>query len=100
MVRATTITLLRENPEAHGVFETPGETPVEVFAEIRSVTSSEYYRALSAGIEPELVFVLTDYADYNGEKVFLYEGERWRVIRTYTRNMSLEITAGRATNDR
>lgn len=100
MVRATTITLLRENPEAHGVFDTPTETPVEVFAEVRSVTSSEYYRALSAGIEPELVFVLTDYADYNGEKVFLYEGVRWRVIRTYTRNMSIEITAGRATHDR
>ena len=70
-----------------------------MFAEVRSVTRSEFYQAKSAGINPELVFMLTDYADYHGEKVFLYGGERWRVIRTYNRGQTLEITAGRATND-
>lgn len=99
MVRAVTIALLRESPEAHGVFDAPTETPVTVLAEIRSVTRSEYYQAESAGIHPELVFRLTDYADYNGEKVFTYNGERWRVIRTYSDGQALEITAGRATND-
>lgn len=99
MVRATTIDLINENPQAHGVFDGPEETVTTVFAEIRSVSRNEYYQAMSAGIAPELVFMLTDYADYNGQKVFLYEGERWRVIRTYTNGQTLEITAGRATND-
>lgn len=99
MIRATTIDLIRESPESHGVFDAPTETTVTVFAEVRSVTRNEFYQAKSAGINPQLVFMLTDYADYHGEKVFLYEGERWRVIRTYTNGQTLEITAGRATND-
>ena len=97
MVRATTITLLSASP--HGVFEDATETETEVFAEVRSVTRNEYYQAMSAGINPELVFMLTDYADYSGQKVIKYEDERWRVIRTYTKGQTLEITVGRATND-
>lgn len=99
MIRATTIDLLAETPEAHGVFDAPVETATTVFAEIRSVSRSEYYQAMSAGIEPELVFMLTDYADYAGQKVFTYNGERWRVLRTYSNGQALEITARRATND-
>lgn len=99
MVRATTIDLLNESPEAHGVFESVTETVTTVFAEIRSVSRSEFYQAMSAGIEPELVFRLTDYADYNGQKVFTFNSERWRVIRTYTDGQSIELTARRATND-
>ena len=99
MVRATTIELVNESPEAHGVFDTITETVSTVFAEIRSVSRSEYYQAASADIHPELVFRLSDYADYSGQKVFTYNGERWRVIRTYTNGQTLEITAGRATND-
>lgn len=99
MIRATTIDLINEAPEAHGVFDAPTETVTTVFAEIRSVTRREFYEAKSAGINPELVFMLTDYADYNGQKVFLFNGERWRVIRTYANGQTLEITAGRATND-
>jgi len=99
MVRATTIDLINENPEAHGVFSTITETTTTVFAEIRSVSRSEFYQAMSAGIEPELVFRLTDYADYGGQKVFTFNGERWRVIRTYSDGQSIELTARRATND-
>lgn len=100
MIRATTIDLINESPVAHGVFDPPSETTTTVFAEIRSVSRREFYEAKSADIDPELVFVLTDYADYDGQKVFLYNGERWRVIRTYTNDQTLEITAGRATNDK
>lgn len=99
MIRATTIDLINETPEAHGVFDAPTETTTTVFAEIRSVSRREFYEAKNANIDPELVFKLTDYADYNGQKVFVYNNERWRVIRTYTNGQTLEITAGRATND-
>lgn len=99
MIRATTIDLINESPEAHGVFDYHTETTTTVFAEIRSVTRREFYEAMNANIIPELVFMLTDYSDYNGQKVFLFNGERWRVIRTYTNGQTLEITAGRATND-
>lgn len=99
MVRATTIILLAEKPIPHGVFDAPKEEENEVFAEVISVSQNEFYKALSNGLTPELVFRLTDYGDYNGEKVFLYDGARWRVIRTYIREEALFIVAGKANAD-
>lgn len=85
--------------QPRGVFDAPEETTVDVKAEVRSVTRSEFYKAASAGITPELTFRITNPRDYAGQKVFLYQGERWRVIRTYG-TAAIEIVAGRATNDR
>lgn len=99
MVRATTITLLGETPTAHGVFDAPRETQTEVFAEVISVSQNEFYKAKQNGLDPELVFMLTDYGDYNGEKVFLYEENRMRVIRTYIKEETLYIVAGKAEAD-
>ena len=99
MVRATTIELIDEAPAAHGVFDAPKEETSEVFAEVMSVSQNEFYKALQNGITPELVFRLTDYGDYNGQKVFLYEDERWRVIRTYIKEEALFIVAGKAAAD-
>lgn len=99
MIRATTITLLSEDPAAHGVFDAPTEIQNEVFAEVISVSQNEYYKAMANGLQPESVFRLTDYADYDNQKVFLYEGERWRVIRTYIQEEALYIVAGRAAAD-
>lgn len=99
MVRATTITLLGETPAAHGVFDAPNETQTEVFAEVISVSQNEFYKARQNGLEAELVIMLTDYGDYNGQKVFLYDGERMRVIRTYIKEEALYIVAGKAAAD-
>lgn len=99
MVTPAIIKLINET-QPHGVFDDPGETTVSVKAEVRSVSFREFYAAASAGITPELIFRMTNTGDYNGQKVFVYNGERWRVIRTYTKGQTLEITAGRATNDR
>lgn len=99
MVRATTIILVKESPAAHGIFDAPDENPEEVFAEVMTASQNEYYKALSNGLETELVFRLTDYADYHGEKVLLYEGNRLRVIRTYIEEEALYIVTGRATAD-
>ena len=82
MIRATTIALLKELP--HGVFDSHTPTETEVFAEIQSVKMSEFYTALNDGIQPEFIFVLTDYADYDGEKLVRYDGNLYDVVRTYT----------------
>jgi SPP1 family predicted phage head-tail adaptor len=97
MVRADVIGLVTETRSAHGVHEAITETVREVFAEIRSVTRSEYYTALNAGIQPELVFKLTLDADYQGELFLRYQGKRYMVMRTYlTNDGGIEITAGRS----
>ena len=100
MIKATTVDLVSEAPEAHGVFEAHTEPKTTVYAEIRSVTRTEYYRAKEAGIEPSFVIRLTDYGDYHGEKIVECDGKRYRVVRTYVSNMSIELTVEEATNDR
>ena len=100
MIRADMITLVAEDPEAHGVFEEYEADSRDVFAEIRSVGYSEFYAAKSAGIEPSIVFVLADYMEYDGEKIVLFNDEQYRVVRTYTNGQTIELTCERATNDR
>lgn len=99
MVRATTIKLLGEDPAAHGVFDAPDNIEHEIFAEVLTASQNEFYKARQNGIEPELVFKITDYGDYNGEKVLEYEEKRMRVIRTYIQEETLFIVAGRVTAD-
>lgn len=99
MIKATTIDLISENPSAHGVFDSPEDTSTTVFAEVMSASQNEFYKALANGLEPELVFMLTDYGDYDGQKVLEYDGKRMRVIRTYFENEALYIVAGKVTAD-
>jgi len=97
MVRADVIGLVAETRSAHGVHEAITESVREVPAEIRSVTRSEYYNALNAGVQPELVFKLALDADYQGEHFLRYGGKRWRIVRTYlTNDGGIEITAERS----
>lgn len=90
MIRAEVITLLKEEP--HGVFDNHSPEGRTVFAEIRSVRMSEFYKALNEGIEPQYVFVMTDYVDYEDEKLCEYNGELYDIIRTYVKNQSIELT--------
>lgn len=98
MIRAVEIDLIAES-SAHGVFSQKVETRRTVFAEIRSIGMQETYVAHSAGIEPSIVFVLADYMEYNNEKIVEWDSKRYRVIRTYVSNMSIELTCEEATVD-
>ena len=40
--------------------------------------------------------VLADYLDYEGERLVEYNGQRYRVIRTYRAGQSMELTVERA----
>ena len=82
MVRADVIGLVSETQNARGVHDAYTETVREVLAEIRSVTRSEYYNALNAGVQPELVFKLTLDADYQDEHFLRYGGKKYRIVRT------------------
>lgn len=92
MIRAEVINLVTENPEAHGVFETPEDTTTQVFAEIRSVSRAESYAAKSVGLDPEYIFRLTDYADYAGQRKCTWNGVPYRILRTYVDGQSIELT--------
>lgn len=94
MIRAVTVDLINETQPA-GVFDENKIGTTTVFAEIRSVTRREFYEAQNEGLEPELVFVLRNFADYGGQKELNYNGKRYRIIRTYVVDDSMELTVER-----
>ena len=97
MVRADVISLVTDVNSAHGVHEAITESVREVPAEVRSVTRSEYYTALNAGVQPEIVFKLALDADYQDEHFLRFHGKKYRVVRTYlTNDGGIEITAERS----
>lgn len=67
----------------------------EVYAEVTSVSRSEFYAAAMANIRPTCVFAIADKDDYRNEKVIKYQDITYDVIRTYCAvgNYRLEITA-------
>lgn len=93
------IYFISETPGAHGVFDKPTEVKRKVFCEVKSVSRNEFYRAMENGISPTYVFQLADYAEYKGEKIAEYNGQRYRVVRTYCDRQRIEITVEEATVD-
>ena len=62
--------------------EVQNVTETEVYVQPRGVYQAEFYNAAQAGLHPSITFVLTNKADYNGEKVIEWEGKEYTVIRS------------------
>lgn len=72
------------------------ETTRDVLCSIRSVGQREFYEAYATDRHPELKIVLADYLDYQDEQLLTYNGQRYRVLRTYCTGQELELTVERA----
>lgn len=68
----------------------------EVFCGVLSIGMKEFYAASTTDFHPELKLVLADYLDYNGETLADYNGQRYRILRTYRTGQELELTLERA----
>lgn len=68
----------------------------EVFCRVRSIGMKEFYAANSTDFHPELKLILADYLDYNDETLADYNGQRYRILRTYRTGQELELTLERA----
>ena len=53
----------------------------EVFVQPKGIYSSEFYSASQLGLKPSITFVLTNRADYNGQKFIVFHGVEYSVIR-------------------
>lgn len=91
--------VINESPQAHGVFEHHQEAPQRLFCEVRSVTRAEFWRAQQNGLEPAYVLRISEWADYAGQKLLLFRGKRWRVLRSYVDGHAVELTIAPATVD-
>lgn len=96
MKQYTTIELISETAAAHGVHESVTESGRVVMCTVQSVRRQEYYTALNAGIRPEYVFELALAEDYQGERIAKYNGQYYRVVRSYrTAADGIELTVER-----
>ena len=66
------------------------ETMHNVFCNVRSVSRSEFFAAGQIGLTPDYELTMFLY-DYDGEKIAVFENNRYAVYRTY-RNDSDYIT--------
>ena len=92
-----TLIMATQQPDEYGDL-TVTETTREVFAKMGSIGQKEFYQAHAVGLQPELKFILADYLDYNGETLVQYNGQRYRVLRTYRAGQELELTVYREVN--
>ncbi|MEI7027153.1 phage head closure protein [Paenibacillus sp. y28] len=77
----------------------PTETQTALLCSLRSIGRNEFYNAAVAGLRPELTFIIHSY-EYSGEQVLLFEGQRYRVIRTYATGIEeLELVCERVAAD-
>lgn len=61
----------------------------------KSTARSEFYNAAAAGLRPELILVVHAY-EYAGQKAVIFEGIRYKVIRTYAPGIEeVELTCER-----
>ena len=67
------------------------ERQSSIFVKVKSVTRSEFYTAQTAGYDPQIIFEIADYYDYDGQAFIEYDGAVYKVIRTYRTDISLEI---------
>lgn len=65
-----------------------------IFANRKSVKSSEYYAAKQSGIELSYIFELRS-VDYEGEIKLKYNGDPYEVERSYEKGEFIELTCKR-----
>lgn len=66
----------------------------EVFCNILSIGSNEFYQAQTVGVKPEIKISIADYLDYDGQEEVILDDFKYKVLRTYRTLGSniLEIT--------
>lgn len=86
----------------------PVETRTTILCQVKSVSRAEFYGAAQAGLRPAIVFVIHE-CEYSGEQEVEFEGDRYKVIRTYRGGMTrhgsklasdeMELTCERVASD-
>ena len=83
MDRSTPIYLVHEAREQNGIGEwVSTETLRKVYANVSSISASEYFSASQIGLNPEMRFTMFA-PDYQGELAVEYNGIRFSVYRIY-----------------
>ena len=97
VLKADVIYLITQDESAHGVHAQVQDTERMVYCTVKSVTRTEFYSAMNAGIQPELVFALSIAEEYQGERLVRYGDLKYDVVRTYvTEDDGIALTVRRS----
>ena len=79
------VKLIHKEEHGRDKYGNPVEVTVEreVLCQLHGVTRSEFYSAATANLHPEYIVRLSDFAEYQGEKLVEYDGELFSVLRVY-----------------
>lgn len=75
------------------------KTEREVMCRMSGISRDEFYAAAVAGMHPEWTVRLSDFRDYQGERLAEYNGQTYEVIRTYRDPGSMHQGSGMAPNE-
>lgn len=77
----------------------PGEPQeTKLLCRKESVSRAEFYNAASNGLKPSVVLIVHSY-EYSDQKEVVFEGERYKVIRTYQTGFEeIELTCEKVTS--
>ena len=99
------ITLIHET-ETTDYYGDPFKVTTErqLFAEVKSISQTEFYQAQALGLKPEIKFVIADFLDYDGQMRLRYTpfgGTEavYDVLRTYRNKINLEIVCARGVDE-
>lgn len=96
MLWADVVTLIAEDPKAHGVFDPAEMKDRTVYCEVKSVSQNEVYQARAVGLSPEYRIRIPYSFEYRGEKRCIFRGVLYEIIRTYMdENDGIELTVQR-----
>jgi SPP1 family predicted phage head-tail adaptor len=77
----------------------PVEIETVILCGLKSVSRNEFYNAAVNDLKPERVFVIHPY-EYDNQKKVEFEGERYRVIRTYQKDIEeMELIVEKVAGD-
>ena len=82
MEKMGTCQLITFSPDAHEAGAAVSETTRTVKVTEKGVGMNEAYQAMGLGLNPEKRLLIPYGKDYCKERELIYEGERWKVIRT------------------
>ena len=82
MEKMGTCQLIAFSPDAHEAGAAVSETMRTVKVTEKGVGMNEAYQAMGLGLNPEKRLLIPYGKDYCKERELIYEGERWKVIRT------------------
>ena len=71
----------------------------EIFCKVGAVSRNEFYRAAEHDLHPDLVITISHKIDYNGEKLVMYNGKLYDVIRSYWAGDEVELTLTEKTGE-